>query len=146
MTTYCVKVRQSGKKSWAFLTSKGGTNRLRIHASEIPDKTRAESIAAEINQENKGVYEAKAEVFSADEPRTTPHYHVSESQAYEGIAENCPYCSPELKAANRITEAQQGSALTPVVAILTVFSVGAVLIAQSGLVNALVARFAQVVR
>jgi len=39
---------------------------------------------------------------------------------------------------------EQGSALTPVIAILTLMTMGAVLVAQSGLVNALLARLAQV--
>lgn len=41
-------------------------------------------------------------------------------------------------------DSERGSALTPVIAILTVFTVGTVLIAQSGLLHAVLARLAQV--
>jgi hypothetical protein len=66
METYCVKVRKVGKKSWAFLTSGGGTNRLRIHATEIKERAKADALAADVNESNPGEWEAKVEVFSKD--------------------------------------------------------------------------------
>lgn len=30
-----IKVREKGKKRWAFLTPKGGTNGLRVHAMRV---------------------------------------------------------------------------------------------------------------
>ena len=66
MTTYCVKVREIGKKKWAFLTPRGGTNFLRIHASEFSDQTKATACAADINENNPGEWEAKVEVFAQD--------------------------------------------------------------------------------
>ena len=38
MTACVIKVRQRGAKTYSFLTSKGGTNRLRIHAARFEDK------------------------------------------------------------------------------------------------------------
>jgi hypothetical protein len=63
MSIYCVKAKKVGTKRWAFLTSEGGTNHLRIHAAQILTKERAEQIAGEIAQENAGTWEAKVEVL-----------------------------------------------------------------------------------
>jgi hypothetical protein len=43
-------------------------------------------------------------------------------------------------------DSEQGSALTPVIAILTAFTVAAVLVAQSGLLHTICARLAEVIR
>lgn len=45
MTVYFVKARKAGSKGWAFLTSKGGTNRLRVHAARFPTTERANAVA-----------------------------------------------------------------------------------------------------
>lgn len=49
--THYIKVREKGKKAWAFLSSKGNTNRLRVHAVMFP-KDRALLVATEIMAEN----------------------------------------------------------------------------------------------
>jgi len=40
-TMFTIKVRAKGKKRWAFLTSKGGTNYLRIHAAQFETREKA---------------------------------------------------------------------------------------------------------
>jgi len=62
--SYCIKIRKQGAKSWAFLTSDGYTNRLRIHATQIAEKENAEKQAAFINANNPGI-EAKVECFGS---------------------------------------------------------------------------------
>ncbi len=66
MTVYCVKAKQVNKKRWAFVTPRGGTNYLRIHASQFTDKNRAEGLAADINESNPGEWEAKVEILGTD--------------------------------------------------------------------------------
>lgn len=67
MTIYCVKARKIGGKRWAFVTPRGGTNYLRIHASQFPDKTRAEGLVQDINESNPGEWEAKVDIFATDQ-------------------------------------------------------------------------------
>lgn len=38
MSAYLIKVRQRGTKQFRFVTSKGGTTRLRIHAGRYEDR------------------------------------------------------------------------------------------------------------
>jgi hypothetical protein len=63
--TYCVKTRETGKKHWKFVTSKGGVNRLRIHAAQFNDKSKADALAVDINDNNRGEWEARVDIFSA---------------------------------------------------------------------------------
>lgn len=44
--THHVKVRLRGEVGWKFLTPKGGTNRLRVHAAEMT-KAGAEALVLE---------------------------------------------------------------------------------------------------
>lgn len=45
LPTHHVKVREKGTRSWSFLTSSGGTNRLRIHAAQFTAEQAARLIA-----------------------------------------------------------------------------------------------------
>jgi hypothetical protein len=49
---HIIKVRKKGDKQWSFLTSKGGTNRLRIHAACFQSKEKAQSVIDENAAEN----------------------------------------------------------------------------------------------
>lgn len=51
--THHVKVRQVGKQRWVFLTSRGGTNNLRIHAAQFTED-RAAQCVEDIHTENPG--------------------------------------------------------------------------------------------
>lgn len=48
---YYVKVREIGKKQWLFL-SRGGANRLRIHASIFATKEKAQALIDENAPDN----------------------------------------------------------------------------------------------
>jgi hypothetical protein len=66
MIVYCVKAKEVSKKRWKFVTSTGGVNNLRIHASQFSDKAKADGLAADINESNPGEWQAKVEVFAGD--------------------------------------------------------------------------------
>lgn len=51
MTAY-VKARKAGSKGWAFLTPKGGTNRLRVHAARFANTERATDVIAKCRADN----------------------------------------------------------------------------------------------
>lgn len=47
-----VKVRKMGAKSWSFLTPRGGTNRLRVHATIFNTLDQAERFIADHCDDN----------------------------------------------------------------------------------------------
>lgn len=49
---YAIKVKANDEKRWSFLTSGGGTTYLRIHASQIEEKAKADKFAKEIAEDN----------------------------------------------------------------------------------------------
>lgn len=51
MSTY-VKCRMKGQKAWRFLTSRGGLNRLRIHAATFKSKEAAQALIDENAADN----------------------------------------------------------------------------------------------
>lgn len=55
---FMIKVRKRGTKTFAFLSSGGRINRLRIHACRYSDKSKAESAVKSIENDNPE-YEAK---------------------------------------------------------------------------------------
>jgi hypothetical protein len=58
MSTFHVKVRKKDSKRWAFLSSGGGMNYLRIHAIEFSEESRALEAVNDIVTGNPE-YEAK---------------------------------------------------------------------------------------
>lgn len=42
--SHAIKVREKGGKSWSFLTPRGTTNRLRVHAAIFADRDRAQRV------------------------------------------------------------------------------------------------------
>lgn len=53
--TYAVKVKMPGAKVWHFLGMKGSITRLRVHAVQIADRSRADAYVADIVASNPGV-------------------------------------------------------------------------------------------
>ncbi len=49
---YAIKVRETGRKKWRFLTPKGGVTNLRVHASRWPAREPCERLIAEIAPDN----------------------------------------------------------------------------------------------
>jgi hypothetical protein len=66
MTIYCVKAKKVGSKRWAFVTPRGGTNYLRVHASQFSDEAKAQALVADINESNPGEWEARVDVLAKD--------------------------------------------------------------------------------
>ena len=60
---YAVKTRELGKTQWLFIGTGGSCTRLRIHAKLFTDRARADALAADINEENAGEWEAKTVEF-----------------------------------------------------------------------------------
>lgn len=50
---YAIKVRETGKKKWRFLTSKGGVTQLRIHAARWATREPCERLIAENAPDNQ---------------------------------------------------------------------------------------------
>ena len=50
--TYAIKVRFPGEKTFAFITPRGGTTRLRIHASQFATPIRAAEARITIAEDN----------------------------------------------------------------------------------------------
>jgi hypothetical protein len=57
--THHVKVREKGKKRWAFLSSANGTNQLRVHALQFTEEGARKLIAD--NQADNPDWEFKAQ-------------------------------------------------------------------------------------
>lgn len=53
---YAIKVKEDkpGAKAWAFLTPKGGTNRLRVHATQFDSRDRADQVRDQVAADNPG--------------------------------------------------------------------------------------------
>ena len=49
---YAIKVRETGKKKWRFLTSRGGVTNLRIHAARWSIRTPCDTLIAENAADN----------------------------------------------------------------------------------------------
>lgn len=49
---YAIKVRESGKKKWRFLTTKGGTTSLRIHAARWSTRAPCENLITDNAPDN----------------------------------------------------------------------------------------------
>mgnify|MGYP007032567964 CR=1 FL=1 len=49
---YAIKVRETGRKKWWFLTPKGGITSLRVHASRWPTREPCERLITENAQDN----------------------------------------------------------------------------------------------
>ena len=47
-----IKIREKGKKAWYFLTSRGGMNRLRVHAATFKDEAAAQAVIDENKADN----------------------------------------------------------------------------------------------
>lgn len=47
-----IKLREKGKRQWAFLTSRGGTNYLRIHAARFETVESAQKVIDENAADN----------------------------------------------------------------------------------------------
>ncbi len=60
--TYAIKVKHNEDRHWSFLTSKGGTTYLRLHASLFDDDGKATKLVAEIIEDNPD-FEAKVVTF-----------------------------------------------------------------------------------
>jgi hypothetical protein len=52
MGTHGLKIREKGKRAWYFVTSKGGSNRLRIHAARFDDAEKAQAVIDKYAAEN----------------------------------------------------------------------------------------------
>lgn len=53
-----IKLRKTGDKTFCFLSGKGGLNRLRIHAAQFRQESDAQSVLAQILEDNPD-YEGK---------------------------------------------------------------------------------------
>lgn len=42
--SHAIKCRETGGKSWSFLSSGGGLNRLKIHAARFDSKDKAQAV------------------------------------------------------------------------------------------------------
>lgn len=49
---FYIKVRRVGDRAWWFLTSAGGTTRLRVHASRFPQRDIAEKLIKDNEPDN----------------------------------------------------------------------------------------------
>lgn len=49
---FAIRFRQKGRRSWRYLTSKGGGNRLRIHAARFDSREKAQAVIDESAAEN----------------------------------------------------------------------------------------------
>jgi len=97
------------------------------------DLSEVRATARRLSRKNDRTY------YVVYEPDHTGKYHAADDTDldtfYDGISDrNILYCTSD----------ENGSALTPVIAILTAFTVAAVLIAQSGLLHTICARLAEV--
>lgn len=64
MTAY-IKARKKGDKQWSFLTSKGGINKLRVHAAIFDDEAAQRIIDA--NNGGNQAWEFKVQKVKAGE-------------------------------------------------------------------------------